>query len=69
VKEWNKSHKTIVLLEAKHEEELIGWERLLGTHDVVFETFSEPDIMDQKTALVTLPDDGGIFRKSKLASF
>ena len=62
--EWDNG--TIIYLGIKDEKELEKWEYLLGLKDIKYETFIEPDIGNQKTALTCITSDFGIFKRLSL---
>lgn len=65
--EWNANHKTMVLLGVKNEDALKKWESILLGLGLVFRTFVEPDMGDQKTAIAIVPlVDGKLFKKLQL---
>lgn len=55
-----------MILEVEDESELAGVESVLASRGEAFETFREPDISWQKTAIAVLPADGKAFRKFRL---
>ena len=65
--EWADEHKTMVLLGVDKEEDLEKWEEKLGSKGVPCETFVEPDMGDQKTAIAVPPScDGHLLKRLNL---
>jgi hypothetical protein len=66
VDEWNKNHKTMVLLQVSSEKELEKWEDKLKKEKIQHTVFMEPYIGNQKTAIAVLPKDPKFFSSLRL---
>ena len=64
---WAHERKTLVLLGVNDEDDLSRWEDELRARGIICEHFREPDIGNEKTALVVHPSvDKRLFRKLRL---
>jgi peptidyl-tRNA hydrolase len=67
VREWATKHRTMVLLRANSEMELMEQEERLNRMGIPTATFLEPDIGNQRTAMAISPAaDPKLFRNFKL---
>lgn len=65
---WAEVGRTIVIVGARDETDLIRWEAELLARGIVHARFTEPDLDDQLTALAVHPSaDRGLFRRLRLA--
>jgi peptidyl-tRNA hydrolase len=55
IAEWDKDHKTMILLGVDDKDELEMWQSKVEALDVPHATFREPDIGDEPTAIAIHP--------------
>ena len=65
--EWAQDHKTLIILGVRDQGALIQWERRLRDARIICESFREPDIEGEKTAIAVCPTaDPQLFRNLRL---